>query len=41
MTEIVAPRILITGIGSFVGSHIAYAALKLGYRVRGKNPIFI
>lgn len=29
------PRILITGINGYVGSWIAYAALKSGYRVRG------
>ncbi len=38
--ESLPPLVLITGIGSFVGSHIAYATLKLGYRVRGKLQIF-
>lgn len=30
-----APLVLVTGVSGYIGSWVAYAALSLGYRVRG------
>jgi GDP-D-mannose dehydratase len=29
------PLVLVTGVSGYIGSWVAYCALKLGYRVRG------
>ncbi len=33
MSEI--PLVLVTGVSGYIGTWVAYAALRLGYRVRG------
>jgi dihydroflavonol-4-reductase len=35
MTTPEIPLVLVTGVSGYIGSWVAYAALKLGYRVRG------